>query len=409
MVKFLVPDLVKILFVLGLILLLLRRKIGIGYVMFLGAIALILLYRMGPSEIAESVVKTVTGPVTLKLLLALSLIRMFEMILRERQVLSAMMDTVRKSVKSRRLVIVSMPLLIGMLPSLGGAYFSAPMVNEASAGLRMTQEEKAFVNYWFRHPWEYILPLYPGILLASALTGIPLYDMILANLVCALAVVATGFLFSMRSIGERDEGLSSIAPDSGGWWRRREILSFAPVLTVLLLVVLFRLELHIALLVVTVPLILFYRYRPADILRITRHGFALEVIVLISGVMFFKETMEASGAVTGLSAFFVEQGVPLMPVLGLLPFITGMLTGLTVGFVGGTFPLLLNISGQATLGHFSFAFAAGFIGVLLSPVHLCLVLTREYFRADLWGVYRRIVPASVVILLAAAVEYFLLV
>ena len=51
-----------------------------------------------------------------------------------------------------------MPMLIGMLPSLGGAYFSAPMVKEATSGIHMSQEEKAFINYWFRHPWEYHSP-----------------------------------------------------------------------------------------------------------------------------------------------------------------------------------------------------------------------------------------------------------
>jgi len=34
------------------------------------------------------------------------------------------------------------------------------------------------------------------------------------------------------------------------------------------------------------------------------------------------------------------------------------------------------------------AVAAGFLGVLLSPVHICLVLTREYFKADLWACIR---------------------
>ena len=90
-----------------------------------------------------------------------------------------------------------------MLPSLGGAYFSAPMVKEATSGLHMSREEKAFINYWFRHPWELILPLYPGILLASAVSNIPLYTLIKANLTYAILLLATGFLFAMRGI-ERD-------------------------------------------------------------------------------------------------------------------------------------------------------------------------------------------------------------
>jgi hypothetical protein len=87
---------------------------------------------------------------------------------------------------------------------------------------------------------------------------------------------------------------------------------------------------------------------------------------------------------------------------------TGMLTGLTVGFVGSTFPLLISISGGAPLSNMTLAFAAGFIGVLLSPVHLCLVLTKEYFKADMWGIYKRMLPASAVIFAAALIEYTVL-
>jgi integral membrane protein (TIGR00529 family) len=395
-------DLLKITLTFAIILILLRRKINIGYVMLIASAMLFILYRMSFEGIAETVRDTAINRVTITLLLALSLIRMFELILREREVLATMMSSVKYYFSSRRAVIISMPLLIGMLPSLGGAYFSAPMVKEATAGLGMNQEEKAFVNYWFRHPWEYILPLYPGVLLACAITGIALYDLIMANMVYAVAVVITGFMFSMRNLGER------IVKKKTSKTKKKEGISFLPIIAVLLLVVFFRMELHYALLLITVPLLIFYKYQPREILRITRHGFTRDVIVLIFGVMLFKETMESSGAVHKLSIFFVEQGIPTLPIFCLLPFITGLLTGLTVGFVGSTFPLLLSLDGGASLAHISLAFAVGFIGVLLSPVHLCLILTREYFKADLWGVYRKMIPGSAVIFIAACIEYLIL-
>jgi hypothetical protein len=44
------------------------------------------------------------------------------------------------------------------------------------------------------------------------------------------------------------------------------------------------------------------------------------------------------------------------------------------------------------------AFASGISGDLLSPFHLCLILTKDYFRADLKGVYRFIwIPAASII------------
>lgn len=398
------PDLIKISFAFLLILVLLRKKIYIGYVMLIASLSLAALYKMDPESIAGALRKAALNSITIKLLLALSLIRTFELILREKNVMSAMMSSVKGFFNNRRVVIISMPLLIGTLPSLGGAYFSAPMVKEATAGLRMSQEEKAFINYWFRHPWEYVLPLYPGILLASAVSGIPLYSLIFANMLCALVLLVMGFIYSMRNVERRNPaGMMPVK-------MRAKVLnwqSFLPVTAVLLLVMFARVELHYALLAIILSLFFVYRYGPREIFRVTKYGFALEVIVLIIGIMLFKETMEASGAVKNLSTFFLEQGIPVLPILCLLPFIAGLLTGHTVGFVGSTFPLLINITGGTSVSGISLAFAAGFIGVLLSPVHLCLVLTRQYFKADLWGVYRKTIPASAFIFLAALIEYLI--
>jgi uncharacterized protein len=402
------PDLTKISLTFLLILVLLRRKLNIGVVMMLSSVALSLLYRMGFTHVRDTAVRAATNATTIKLLLALSLIRIFELILREKDILSAMTSTVRGFFSSRRIVIISMPLLIGLLPSLGGAYFSAPMVKEATSGLRMSREERAFINYWFRHPWEFILPLYPGILLASAVSGIPLYNLIASNLTYALVLVATGFIYSMREVRTPRAPLPAGNASEAARRGKRGWMSFLPFLAVLLLVVAARMELHYALLLMATILFLVYRYRVSDLTRVIRYGFARDVIFLIFGIMLFKEMMGASGAVENLSKFFLEQGIPSLPIICLLPFLTGLLTGITVAFVGSTFPLVMSITGGASLASLSFAFAAGFLGVLLSPVHLCLILTKEYFRADLWGMYRKIMPAGAFILVAAFVEYMLL-
>ena len=393
-------DLVKISVIFSLILILLRKKLNIGLVMLIAASVLFLLYRMSFSLILETCKSAVLDQVTIKLILALSFIRIFELILREHAVLAEMMSTVKAVFRNRKIVTVSMPLLIGLIPSVGGAYFSAPMVAETTRDIKMSPEEKGFINYWFRHPWEFILPLYPGVLLASAISKIEIYDLIAVNLSYAVLILITGFIFAMHGIKGATEGENRTS--------LKGLRSFAPILTVLLLVMIFHVELHYALIAVVLFLLLFYRYGIRSTFTALKHGFSADVIILILGVMFFKEAMENSGAVKNLSQFFIREGIPVSPILFLLPFITGMLTGLTVGFVGSTFPLIISITSHASLGAISFAFTSGFLGVLLSPVHICLILTREYFKADLWGIYKMMLPACVVIFCAAVVEYLIL-
>jgi integral membrane protein (TIGR00529 family) len=395
-------DLLKIFLIFTFILFLLRKKLNIGLVMMIAASLLFLLYRMPLTSIWAACKGAVLSNVTIKLILALSFIRIFEMVLREHAVLTRMMSAVKAILKNRRMVIVSMPLLIGLMPSVGGAYFSAPMVAETTRDIKMSPEEKGFINYWFRHPWEYILPLYPGILLASAISKIEIHNLIAVNLPYAALMLITGFVFAMHGVTGTVKTEEKISKK--GLW------SFVPIIAVLLSVVIFHIELHYALIAVVILLLLFYRYNLKSTFNALKHGFSPDVIILILGVMLFKEAMEYSGAVKNLSQFFVKRGIPVLPILFILPFITGLLTGIAVGFVGSTFPLIISIAGNTSIiGAISFAFASGFLGVLFSPVHICLVLTREYFKADLWGIYKKMIPAGIIAFCGAVVEYMILI
>src|SRR5512135_3487 len=99
-------DVLKISSVFVITLLLLRKKLNIGYVMLIASALIALLYRMGPTSIFGTAKRAAINGITVKLLLALSLIRIFEIILREQNVLKSMMSSVKKFFSSRRVVII---------------------------------------------------------------------------------------------------------------------------------------------------------------------------------------------------------------------------------------------------------------------------------------------------------------
>jgi integral membrane protein (TIGR00529 family) len=401
-------DVLKITIIFAAIVVFLRLKWNIGYVLLIASGLLALMYVMPVTTILSTIESTVTDSVTIKLFFALTLIRILEMVLRENEVLAQMMEASRRLLKQKKAVIISMPMFIGMLPSLGGAYFSAPMVDESTKDTKMSAAEKGFINYWFRHPWEYILPLYPGIVLASAITHIELGSLILANMTYAVIIVISGFFLSMRAIHQKIEQKTQKVDDKEKTADWRLYFSFLPIAIILLLVVILHIELHYALGITLLGFFLFYKLNFKYAVRAFKYGFTKDVLLLIFGIMLFKFTMENSSAVEQLSRYFFEKEIPLLPILFILPFISGLLTGLTVGFVGSTFPLLISIAGGAHLNEITFAFASGFVGVLLSPVHLCLVLTSEYFKADMWGIYKKTIPGCAAIMAGALVMYFIL-
>ena len=391
-------DIFKITAIFLIIIILLKRRWNLGLVMALSSVILAFFYLLKPEDFLRAFFRASTDIVTINLVVALILIRVFENIVRKNGIMQEMMETLRGIVLDRRALMASMPALIGLLPSIGGAIFSAPMVEEASKGIKLQPEKRAFINYWFRHPWEFILPLYPGIILASAITALPLRDLIIANLPLTMSFIAGGIIWGLRGIGFQKEGVKKMTG--------KGILSFLPLVSILIMVILFHIELFISIGVVVIGLFVALRYSFKDILQSFGKGFSIDVVAVILGVMTFKAVMETSGAVANISGFFSKENIPILPILFVIPFISGLLTGLTIGFVSSTFPLILTIEGSQSIGAISFAFASGYVGVLLSPVHVCLVLTREYFKADMAEIYKKTLMASILIVVTAVILYF---
>jgi len=64
-----------------------------------------------------------------------------------------------------------------------------------------------------------------------------------------------------------------------------------------------------------------------------------------------------------------------------------MSTGITQSAVGITAPLLITLGANPAMMYF-----AAVAGVLLSPVHLCIVLTGNFYKSDLMKVFVKILP-----------------
>jgi integral membrane protein (TIGR00529 family) len=279
------------------------------------------------------------------------------------------------------------------------------MVNEAAGDADVAPEQKAMINYWYRHIWEYVSPLYPGIILAADITGLSTQTLFIANLPFALSVVGWGALFCVHGIGRGEPLLPSAM-------RKREFLTFlamiSPIMLALLLVVLFRVNAVLALGAAVLSLYGCHRYNTAMIVKNLRESVSGKALFLVIGIMIFQEVLRVTGALGGISAFFAASRMPVHLVLFLIPFIAGVMTGLTVGFVGITFPLLLPLMGGSAPSPalVALAFGSGFAGVMLSPVHLCYVLTCDYFKADIAGVYHRLFLPSALVMAAVLVPLY---
>lgn len=396
-------DLIKTLSVLALLVFLLRRKVYLGTVMAVGSVILALLYLTPPLKFLGGVYDAVMAPRSLEMTAMLVFTMMIENVLRKTGTLKRMVESLSRILPDSRLIMAAMPAMIGMLPSPGGAVFSAPMVGEAAASLSIKADQKAFINYWYRHIWEYVSPLYPGIILVSGLTRLPFTKLALANAPFALSVTFWGAFFCFTGIGPaRAEQGEEMTKGKALWIFT---LSVAPIFIALILVVFLKVNAVAALAGVTVALYFLHRYPPAKVWESLRESVSIKALLLVTGVMVFQETLRVTGALDGVSRFFAGSGLPPLLILAVIPFLAGLMTGLTIAYVGITFPVLMPLMGGElpSPGLIALAFGSGFAGVMLSPLHLCLVLTREYFNAEMAKVYHRLWVPSALVLAAAVV------
>ena len=60
--------------------------------------------------------------------------------------LAGLVQALQRLFSSARVILAIMPAFLGLLPSLGGARFSAPIVEEASKGTGLDEDEKARIK-----------------------------------------------------------------------------------------------------------------------------------------------------------------------------------------------------------------------------------------------------------------------
>ena len=196
---------------------------------------------------------------------------------------------------------------------------------------------------------------------------------------------------------------------SASWETWRQLLSSTwPLLLVIMTVVFLKLNMVLSLVLTIVLLSLTTRVTWSEWPGILKQSFPPHTFSAIFGVMVFKHVMEDTGAVTQIPQALSSLGLPALGVAFVVPMVVGLLTGTAAAALALSVPLVAPLlTDMGTLSAGLWLFVGGFTGVLLSPLHLCLALTKAYFKAG-WGpIYRRLIPSVVLVGIAAAGLVFL--
>ncbi|MGE4553784.1 MAG: DUF401 family protein [Desulfovibrionaceae bacterium] len=405
-----------------------RLRLSLGLAVLAGAGLMGLLFGMGPAGLLDCLVAGLTNEKALYLGFMVALILIMSDVLERTGQTRRLMDSLGTRMRNRRLRLVFFPALIGLLPMPGGAVFSCPMVAGMAEPMHLSPLRRVVLNYWFRHVWEMAWPLYPGLLLTASLSGVPLMHLVAFTLPGVALTLLLGWIFFLRPgvlpLPPEPAADQDAPPPPKAPWSRIVLDGLPFELAILGAIGLemaqtlwfprlpFELAVSAALALATLVALGQNRVGPAAIGRILMRRGLWTMVLVVASVFVFQAVLLRTGAIEQLSRL-AGGDLALFTSAILLPWLAGMVSGISVAYVGASFPLLLGLIHQMGLESqllplLALGIFSGFTGVMASPLHVCFVLTCQYFHVDLGRAWRAVVLPCACIFCAGVAYHFLL-
>ncbi len=364
--------------------LVLIRKLGIGVSLFIGSAVLsyLLFGYNGFEVLLQALINIQTLKIVTMVILAFTLGYSMEYF----GMLNELAEELSQAIGALSFILI--PLLIGLLPMPGGALISAVMLGPLMKKYTLTPERATLLNYWFRHVWVTFWPLYPSVIIGAAVLNVDYFTFAAATLPISIFAMISGLMLT-RGI-ERKFQISRNT--------LKALTNLYPIIILLFLSVILKLDLLISLLVAIFAVAIHRRAKLKDFEKILKRTIDRKIIVLVFAVMCYKSVIQSSGVAESiLTDISLEFPAPVAAFI--LTLIVGFATGIEMSYSSIALPLLTGFTGVGTIDpkNLMLVIAAGYLGVMLSPLHLCYVLTAEYFGTEISRTYRQLVLVAVAV------------
>lgn len=413
------------------IILLSIRRVPLGKVMFAATVIIASTSGMPFQSVLRTVWNSFTDRTTLELAASVMSIGIFSTVMHQLSFLEQTVRGLSGFLGNVKAAIMAVPALIGSMPVLGGAAVSAPLVDKLGEPLDLSPSQKAAINLVFRHGMFFIFPFSPSLVLASKLMGYsvgklisylwPLsvvlwgvgYVALLGKVPSARIPAATGPAYPEVSATESGAGpkvgpcghARTAKPEMGKPTESRmeSLATFlrygSPLLVALVMSLVLKLPLYLSLLAGTcLAAVLGYAEKRA-VVSITEvlKGANLNQVVAMFWIMAFKAFVTLSPVFGSLVETAKSRGISPVLMALLFPLVFGFGSASQTTTVGVLLPVLVPAaaSDAARLFFTCVVYGSSFMAYFASPLHLCQVLTCQYFGIEIPQVYRLYWPVLV--------------
>lgn len=381
-------ELLKLSLIFLSIVLILKFRKNLSLAIGVSTLFTALLFQVPLNEFVDVVSQSIVSPATLTILLVFYLVGYLQRMLEARGSLRLAQSSLDGIFKSRRITTALAPFLLGLLPSPSVVLMAGDIVNK-SVGEHLRKEEKAFVTSFYRHIPESFLPMFSSILIAINLTEgrIELSAFMLAMVPMIFVMMGLGHVFYLRRIpklieGEHPPFKQSILRLLQGSW---------PIALMILWILALKRPVYEAAIVSILLFMGVGKFRLFELKTYVVTAFEKNLMLSTFFIMVFKDVLMATRVIEGLPQLFV--GLPISDALIFaLIFFVGTLVGGSQAIAVIALPLLFLTLPNAGLPIFILVMGMAFIANQLTPTHVCLPITAEYFKIDFFALVKQSLP-----------------
>lgn len=391
-----------------IIIVLLRFKIPIGACMMASGLFIWALRSASPISLLQAFYETFTLSRTYDIIFALYFVMCLEIELRLSGALTDMVKALRRMFSNVKILLAAMPAFLGLLPSVGGARFSAPIVEELSTQIKLSPEHKAAINFWFRHLFEFSSPIIPGMIMACSIAEVTFGEFISHLCWVTVLAIAVGWLILIRPIKiPRTKKIVETAAEIRHE-RNGLLLALLPVASVFMVVVFAGLNASTAtgLVVAAWVFVLAAVGRRVGVKKIFLGAFDWKMSLNICCILYFIQLLSVTEVLGEIVAAFQASPLPVPVIIACVSLIIGILTGMSQGHVAIVMPIVAAM-GTGDLNLAGVAMVFGVAGQMLTPTHVCLIVTIDYFKADLLRTLKPILLGEILVMVIFSVYTFL--
>lgn len=400
------------------IIFLIRKKFNFGLSLIIGSliVGVFSLKEIQPIDIVKGIIEATfysfeTNQIytyTIELAILMTTIYILAKLMQETGAIKRIIESLRP-IFSKGGILGVIPALYGLMPVPGGALFSAPMIYEEGEKYKLNKNQKNYLNLWFRHIWFPIYPISSAMILICSIefSDIEISSLMLINIPAFLTSIIIGIFFLKRFL--KNNHYETVEKQKNKDISGLKFL-LPPIIPLLTYMVLWMFDVpQIRAFLIGIILSLFTLYFLVkisfkDFISLIKKSLTIKLALAIFGIMIFRQMITVSHSDILIANLIKSSNIPVISMIVLIPLILGILTGYNFGAIALSYPIVQPFFTQPTysitlIGMTSLIFISALIGYLVSPIHLCNILSSDYLKTDTTRMYKMYIPSAIVMLI----------